>query len=226
MLIIGHRGAPRHAPENTIQSFDAALELEVDMIELDVRITRDGHPVAIHDATLTRTHRISSHIHALTLDELQRAARDKPIPTLREVLDRYFGRIMINVELKGRAAALPVLRLIEEHYIKRATDWDDILISSLRVRELIMLRKHSDKVNIALVHRENPFIFVAYTRRLNLTGVVFHRLHLNRFALEIAKKSRLFTAVYTVNRPQAARLLRTAGYDAIFTNCPDKMNDL
>lgn len=54
MLKIGHRGAVAHAPENTIISFQRAVELGADMVECDVRLTKDGHPVVIHDYQLGR----------------------------------------------------------------------------------------------------------------------------------------------------------------------------
>jgi len=55
MLVVGHRGAPSRAPENTMASFEAALAMGVDAIELDVHLSRDGHLVVIHDQNLART---------------------------------------------------------------------------------------------------------------------------------------------------------------------------
>ena len=223
MLIIGHRGAPSEAPENTIASFDAALAAGADMLEFDVRLTRDGHLVVIHDARLIRTHHLSHTVHGLSLEELQELTREQPVPTLREVLDRYFGRVILNIEIKSRGSGVATLELLEKRYIKRKSDWDKLFISSFKAKELSELRKLSPRVNLSLLHDDNPFLFVAYARRLNLTAVGFHRLHLNRFALEIAKRTGLFTTVYTVNRPQAARLLARQGYDAVFTNYPARL---
>ena len=55
MLVVGHRGAPNKAPENTLASFEAAIAIGVDAIELDVHLSRDGHLIVIHDAALDRT---------------------------------------------------------------------------------------------------------------------------------------------------------------------------
>ena len=55
VLLIGHRGFPSKAPENTLVSFRLALEVPVDMVELDVHLSKDRHIVVIHDATLERT---------------------------------------------------------------------------------------------------------------------------------------------------------------------------
>ena len=55
VLTIGHRGAKAHAPENTIASFEKAIEMGVDMIELDIQISKDFIPMVIHDDTVDRT---------------------------------------------------------------------------------------------------------------------------------------------------------------------------
>jgi glycerophosphoryl diester phosphodiesterase len=80
------------------------------------------------------------------------------------------------------------------------------------------------KANLALLHHNNPFAFVAYHRFLGLSAVGFHRLHLNKLALEIAKRVGIFTYVYTVNRPKGALLLAEQGYDGIVTNYPDRVD--
>jgi glycerophosphoryl diester phosphodiesterase len=106
----GHRGACGIAPENTLASFQLALDLGVDMIELDVRPTRDGMLVVMHDPTVDRTTDGRGPVHDLTLAELQRlnaAARftgDRDYgrqegPTLQEVYDLVRGRCPINIEI-------------------------------------------------------------------------------------------------------------------------------
>ena len=71
-LIIAHRGASAHAPENTLASFRKAVEVGADGIELDVRLSKDGVPVVIHDATLTRTGGINNRVADLTAEQLSR----------------------------------------------------------------------------------------------------------------------------------------------------------
>jgi len=70
--VTGHRGAAGLEPENTIRSFKRALALGVDQVELDVHFTKDRELVVIHDATVDRTTSGSGHVHAYTLDEIQR----------------------------------------------------------------------------------------------------------------------------------------------------------
>lgn len=110
MLVIGHRGAPSRAPENTLASFRTALEIGVDGIELDVHLTKDGHLVVIHDADLKRTTSGQGLVHEHTLAELKRldaggwfgpAFAGERIPTFEEVLDLVDARVPLQVEIKG-----------------------------------------------------------------------------------------------------------------------------
>lgn len=118
-LLIGHRGAPRERPENTLPSFMRALELGADGIELDVHATKDGVVVVHHDevprATAPSGRLTGKRIDALTFDELQGfSVRGMAlIPTLAEVLAAVRGRADVFVELKGsgvEAATIDAIR--------------------------------------------------------------------------------------------------------------------
>ena len=101
-VVIAHKGASKQAPENTLASFQRALDLRVDMIELDVRFSKDEELIVFHDATLERVardsvgHHVKDSVHNLTLAELKKLDvgswfatpySDQRIPTLKEVLD-------------------------------------------------------------------------------------------------------------------------------------------
>ncbi len=222
MLIIGHRGAKGLAPENTIEALYAGYEADADMLEFDVRLTKDGVLVVIHDARLLRTHRHSVSVNSLTLEQLRNLTTTDPVPTLAEVLNIFYGKILLNIEIKSRGCGEALYALLKKSYIKKASDWDNILISSFHSHELLKIRKLSPRANLALLHDNNPFIFIAYQRRLKLTAVGFHRLYINRLALEIAKRAGIFTYVYTVNRVGALQVLQHQGVDGVVTNYPDK----
>jgi glycerophosphoryl diester phosphodiesterase len=128
--IIGHRGASGRAPENTMRSFELALEEGADALELDVRISADGDPVVIHDADLARTAGVSALVAALPtervleLDAGARFTRDGGntfpwrgqgirIPLLADVLSA-FPSVPLIVEIKTGAASEAVRRVIEE----------------------------------------------------------------------------------------------------------------
>lgn len=223
MLIIGHRGAAGRAPENTMSSFEAAFKAGADMIELDVRLTADNRLVVIHDSRLLRTHHLRDLVANVTYERLRKLTVDRPVPLLEEILDIYFGRILLNIELKSRGSGEQLVRLLKKHYIAKASDWDKVIVSSFRGSELVQVRQLAKRANLALLHSENPFIFVAYHRLINLTAVGFHRLYLNRLALEIARCAGIFIYVYTVDRPGALRHLEEKGVQGVVTNYPDKL---
>jgi glycerophosphoryl diester phosphodiesterase len=221
MLVIGHRGAAGLATENSLRAMRAGFEAGADILELDVRLTKDRVPVVIHDFHLYRTHGDMAIISHLTLSELRTRTSAKPIVTLSEVLDEFYGRIELNIEVKGHGTASAVIELLENNYAKNHDDWKNLLISSFKVSELIATRKISENAKLAILHGINPFLFIFFRRKLRLSAVGFHRLFTSKIALKIAKRYGLFTYVYTVNQPKTALSLAQQGFDSIVTNRPD-----
>ncbi|MGQ9690287.1 MAG: glycerophosphodiester phosphodiesterase [Thermoproteota archaeon] len=121
MLKIGHRGAKFYEPENTLRSFRKALELGVDAVELDMRRTKDGELVVIHDAEVDRTTDGKGLVSGLTLKEVKRLVTEKgeKIPTLKEVLDFLDKRVRILIELKEDGVEEAVLNLVREKGLER-----------------------------------------------------------------------------------------------------------
>lgn len=91
VLIVAHRGASAYEPENTVRSFEKAFQLGADFVELDVRLSRDGWLVVIHDDAVDRTTNGSGLVRDLTLKELKvlDAGKGEKIPTLKEVLELF-----------------------------------------------------------------------------------------------------------------------------------------
>lgn len=227
MLIIGHRGAAGLKPENTLESLRTGFESGAGMLEFDVRITADGVPVLMHDSSLLRTNGLRQTIRGCTLDELQEATEgsDKPIATLDEVLQQFFGKIMLNIEYKQHGNADALIKVLKK-YCKTKEDWANLVVSSFYTKELAKIRKACPHIGLWLLHGRNPFIFVAYARRLDLSGVGFNRMYLNDFACEIARKTHLFTYVYTINRLGAMQNLANHGIDGLVTDFPDRFASL
>lgn len=221
MMIIGHRGAAGLAPENTLEALEAGYEAGADMLEFDIRMTKDKVLVLIHDSSLLRTHGKLSFISRVTYTQLLDKSNGD-VTRLEEVLDRYFGKIMLCIELKGRGTGKELVKLLNKLYLFDAEDWQKILIASFKSIELTAVRKLSSHAQLAQLHRENPFTFVATNRALNLSAVGFHRHYANRLAVEIAKKSDLFPYIYTLDRPELLSTYEKIGIEGIVTNFPDR----
>lgn len=104
IYVAAHRGWSEQYPENTMAAFRAALSLGVDQIETDVRVTKDGQLVLIHDATVDRTTNGTGRVCDFTLEELQKldAGNGEHVPTLREFMElvKDEPRLTIDYELK------------------------------------------------------------------------------------------------------------------------------
>jgi glycerophosphoryl diester phosphodiesterase len=114
ILVGAHRGAMCHAPENTLAAFEKAIEFGTYRIELDVRRSRDGHIVLMHDAAVDRTTDGHGRVADLTLAELKRlkAGGTEPVPTLAETLACVKGRCKLLVEIKDDGITEDVVALI------------------------------------------------------------------------------------------------------------------
>lgn len=222
MLIIGHRGAVGLAPENSLEALRAARRAGADIIEIDIRLTKDNVPVVIHDRNTARTHGEKVTVANVTLDELQAYQLSPAILTLDEVLDRFFGKILLNIELKSPGSGEIVAEKIKDR-IKKPGEWDNVIVSSFSWNELRAARHACSAINLALLESINPFSFLVLHRSIGLTAVGFHRLHTNSFATEIAKRLKIFTYAYTVNRADTAKKLNEKGIDGIVTDHPDRL---
>lgn len=225
MLVLGHRGAKGRGLTNTLDAMRYALEQGADGLEFDVRLTRDKVPVVIHDDTLLLTRGINRSVHTLTLQELNDLSNDKPIPTLAAVLDEFWGKTYLNIELKSHGCGVAVISLIVSRFIEYEKDWSNCLISSFSVRELRAARLLAPHARLALLHNRNPFTFLVYQRSLKLAALGFHRLYTSLLALAIAKRLGIFTYAYTVNRPGGAVLMRQKKLDAVITDYPRRIID-
>jgi glycerophosphoryl diester phosphodiesterase len=165
-LVIAHRGYRTRYPENTLAAFQAALDAGVDMIELDVLLSKDRKMVVIHDASLDRTTNGQGMVSDYTLSELKAldagswfdpCFKEERLPTLEEVLERVDGRVPLNIEIK-RSAYEPhhppdaienqlVELLRQKNYLESA------LISSFEWRALECISAMKEAPAIALLSK-------------------------------------------------------------------------
>ncbi|HEY9089295.1 MAG TPA: glycerophosphodiester phosphodiesterase family protein, partial [Anaerolineaceae bacterium] len=112
-LVLAHRGASAFAPENTLAAFRRAVELGAHGVELDAKLSADGHIVVIHDQTVDRTTNGSGKVRQKTLAELREldagskfrpAFAGETIPTLEEVLESVGRQCLVDVELTNYAS--------------------------------------------------------------------------------------------------------------------------
>ncbi|MGD2027419.1 MAG: glycerophosphodiester phosphodiesterase family protein [Anaerolineales bacterium] len=224
-LIIAHRGASAHAPENTLAAFRLAQEQGAEGVELDVHLSADGQVVVIHDNDISRTTNGRGLVHNLTLSEIRRldAGQGETVPTLDEVLDLIKDRILINIELKGfssTARALPeeVLTLVQGSGLG-----DKIIYSSFDPRMLLRIRRRTPeaKTGLLLLPGALGTLFrVILTTMARPTSLHPHYSAVNPAFIRRAHRKRRAVVCYTVNEPEDIRRLDALGVDGIITDDP------
>ncbi|MBU5268054.1 glycerophosphodiester phosphodiesterase [Virgibacillus proomii] len=146
---IGHRGYPVKYPENTLSSFQAAIELGFTHIELDVHLSKDGIPVVMHDHKIDRMTNGSGEIRHYTLSELLQftVGEFERIPTLEEVLRLAKNKVIVSIEMKNTK----LYNCIEEKVfaiIKKLDMLDQVYVISFDHQSLAKLRKISSDIKI------------------------------------------------------------------------------
>lgn len=248
-FIIGHRGASAAAPENTMSAFREAISVGADGIEFDVRLTRDGVPVVIHDSTLRRTAGIAHRISTSTWSELKQVdvgswfAHKKgldathlsceTIPSLEELFTLVQNRkanLYLEMKCDSIAEQEPLARacceLINQYRLK-----DCVMIECFDLSALKAVKRVDPEVRTVALFEPSlwkPAVF-SDQRVLNLTlevGASALALH-HRLARESlvfkAKHAGLHVAVWTVDDSKWIELARIRGIDALITNDPAPM---
>ncbi|WP_052291983.1 glycerophosphodiester phosphodiesterase family protein [Natranaerobius thermophilus] len=168
---VAHRGASGKAPENTIIAFEKATKKGADALELDVWLTKDDIPVAIHDETVDRTTDGEGKVRSFTLEELQEwdagygiksngkyPFKDQGviIPTLDEVLSEFPNKpIVVELKKEGEKSAQAVAEVISDHNAQ-----ERVLVASMNTNTVKELRNHLPNTRLWLaLERSYNFIF-------------------------------------------------------------------
>lgn len=238
-LLIAHRGMSRQFPENTMPSFEAAIEAGADMIELDIALSSDGTFVVIHDDTLVRTTDSTGFVCHFSSHELQQldagqwfGAEPETIfvPTLDEVLDAFAGRIPLNIEVKpffplnesGRmqAALSRLVTLLDERGLKAST-----ILSSINFFILEYLRELDQGLQLGLIFRRplTDFDPVVVCESLGAYSLHPYHRHVTPEFVQAMHYIGVKVFPYTVNTPTRLQRLLQMGVDGVFTDVADEL---
>jgi len=225
-LVIAHRGASASAPENSLSAFALAVDQGADAIELDVRLSSDGWPVVMHDATVDRTTNGRGAVSRLTVKQLHSldAGDGRPVPTLDQVFEMFGPTILYNVELKeqglgSKGLAAAIADLIEGHHLEDLT-----LVSSFNPLTLRRCRSQlTQRTPTALIHRSG---MQKYTHRLAKVQADHpHTKLVDKAYMTWARQGGYRVHVWTVDNPTQAQRLARLGVNGIITNHPRLIRD-
>jgi glycerophosphoryl diester phosphodiesterase len=238
--VIGHRGAARYAPENTLESFALAIEQGADAIECDVHVTADGVPVIIHDPLLDRTTDARGAVASLSFTQLggvDAGARFTPdrgqsfpwrgrgvrVPTLSEALERFAG-VPFLIEIKAAGAGRAVQRVIDAHHAEDrcvVAAFDTRALDELRGTNVVCGACRGDiarmlaRTFIGPRPRSLGYRAIAAPERYAVLPVVTRRF------VDLARRAGCPTHVWTVDEPAVATRLWKIGVAGIISNAPD-----
>ena len=228
-LVIAHRGASGHRPENTLSAFQLAVDQRADMIEIDLHLSRDDAIVVRHDEDLASLG-LKREIRAADLARIQSldAGDGEKVPTLDEVLDRFGSEIAFNLEIKtGSDGAYPgleaaVLRAVEDRGLLAST-----LFSSFCDGVLGRLRALSSQSRLAvLVSARRPAGALERARAVGAEALNPWFGLANTDLIDVAHAEGFAVYPYAVDALAELRGCLEAGVDGIFTNYPDRLRGL
>ncbi|TDP58687.1 glycerophosphodiester phosphodiesterase [Flavobacterium dankookense] len=215
MITIAHRGANEHNLENTIASFKKAVEMKVDMIELDVRLSQDAIPVVIHDATVDRTTSTNGNVADFSAKELQQLG----VPTLADVFTLVKNQCSINIEIKEYEATQPVLDMLQS----AAFDVEKIIISSFDWYVLKDIRFQNGTIKLGVLTETYLDLAIDFATFIKAFAIhpYYHLLTIQNVEKIKEKGLKLYT--WTVNEPEDITFVKQLGVDGIITDYPERV---
>ncbi len=232
--IVAHRGIPTEAPENTLASFERAVALGADAIELDVRLTADHIPVVYHYFYLQETTSASGPVFDFTFEQLREikvfcqydpsipAGR---IPTLGEVLESLCGRIGLEIEIKGPEPEAPKIigGLLNDH--RRI--WDTIEVTSYQPALLLAIQKFCPGIAADLLYPRSEswmgldvvtYEAIHLARTAHARAVHLHPTQVTARIVETARQQGIEVHAWDVNDEKALKIVTNCGIPRLCTD--------
>ena len=227
-LIFGHRGSPLLITENTLPSFQKAIDQKIDGLEFDIRLSVDGQIVIFHDTDLSRLSNQSDKISKLTLAELQAVElkgsendlQGVYIPSLNDIIPLLNYIKVLNIEIKsdglfkGHGILKPLINFLNKHQIDKKC-----IISSFNPLILMRLRLQRPETVIGFLYNRNR-VFHGWDNMIWMFRVQPENLHihysmLNHWIVKWARTKGLRINSYTINDK---KVFDNANIDGVFTD--------
>lgn len=229
--IIAHRGASAYEPENTLRAFRRAIELGADMSELDVHLSKDGHVVVRHDATVP-TSEGPRPIAEMTLDELQRwdAGQGERIPTLEQVIEAVRGRNGLYIELKGQGTPEGVVNILRA---REFVGHEQVIVGSFWAPLVQEVKDLAGEIATSLlvgpVLPADQLVAATHAAKADYVHLCWEARHpqphtlVTPDLLSALRAAGLGIVLWHEERPGELSVLRTLDVEGICSNTPDKL---
>jgi glycerophosphoryl diester phosphodiesterase len=230
-LNIAHRGASAYEPENTLRAFRRAIDLGADMSELDAHLSKDGHVMIMHSATVDETTNGHGAIRELSLAELKLldAGKGEQIPTLPEVIDLVRGKNGLYIELKGEGTPPAVIKILRDNHF---TD-GEVIVGSFLAPLVQQMKNLAPEISTSLlvgpVFPSDQLVAMARSISADYVHLCWENRHptphklLTPELLGALHDAKLGIVLWHEERPSELLVLCTLDVDAICSNTPDQL---
>lgn len=235
-IVVAHRGASSTRPENTIPSFEEAIRLGAGIVEFDVRLSRDGVPVVIHDPAVDRTTDGTGLVHELGAAELSSLnagteAEPTPVPTLAEVLRCVSGRAAIAVEIKNipgepafEPTREPIVEAVHDELERQGFDGPVLVVSfnpsSIAASKLVAPDVPTGFLTTDLVQPREALAYAASAGHDMVLPGTRASIPAGPSFVDEVHAAGLRLGTWTVDDPETVRMLLDRGFDAVASNDP------
>jgi glycerophosphoryl diester phosphodiesterase len=217
--IIGHRGAAGRLPENTLKSINYAVNVGVDIVEVDVRATRDNVLVVFHDADFKRLADVDVPVRSVEYSWIKSSIliNGEHVPLLEEVIDVVKDKVGLFIEIKEPDTTKGVIELVRSSGII-----EQVAIISFYDEALITAKRLEPRIVTGLIYAQPPGRVIDAVK-LGAKIVLPQYKIASEKSINLAHKYNLRVVAWTINsRVEALRLVR-AGVDGIATDLPDEL---
>jgi glycerophosphoryl diester phosphodiesterase len=235
--VVGHRGAMGYCPENTLASFERALELGADWIELDVHLTRDGRLAVIHDETLERTTNGHGLVKDHSLAELQAldggawfapTYAGQRIPSLDEILAwaRERGTV-VDVEIKNAPIVYPGIEEAVVAALDRQAMTERAIVISFDHAAVRRVKALEPRLATGVLYAGRPADGgIQLARLAEADALLPHWSYVSAADVGAAHAAGLAVAPWVSSEPGVLRAMVDMGVDAMGTNHPDVLRQI
>lgn len=244
-FIVGHRGAAGISPENTINSFKKAIELDVDYIEFDLHVSKDGNLIVIHDSNIKRTTDGEGEVEDLTLNELKKYSAgswfgdeytDEKIPTFEEVIEILDEERKLLIELKWPKKGIYqdlVSKVVD--IVMKAGLQDRVVIQSFESSYLEEIENMNSNIechqllfgksSLLPFYYDRSMKFGKFESQSRVTSLNWFYMYSDKRVIEKNARVGIKTGVFTVNKKEDMLKLASMGIDYLITDYPNIANE-
>jgi len=218
VLVIAHRGASGYYPENTLKSIEYAIEMGSDIIEIDLKMTKDHQIVLMHDEAIDRTTNGKGWVKDLTVQQLKAldAGGGERVPLLTEVMELYKkGEVKFMFDISSPGYEEQIVDLIHKH------NYDTRSVVSGAYEPLRFIKLLDPKLKIAPSFDRASDHSIMETASMGAVIFNCHHASISREAVDIAHVYGLQVIAWGVNEVESVHRMIEVGADGITSDYPD-----